>query len=1123
MPASHGDVSYKIQASGVTNFTVTKPANTVNGSVLVAFQNIDTGTLASMSTPTGGTTWNLLGSGLTTGQGSTKVWWKVCGAAEPATYTFNTNSSADNLVTLLRPDNVDNTATPVLGTYVGTNSAGTTQSTPGLTPAGSDDLEYRLAAGVGGSGSTTWTIAASTPTFTALTNQQSGTFTVHRVFYRQLTSNAATGSVTATSSASQASRQGVSVALKSGGPATVTGVAALTADGSMSVAGKLDVKASAALTGAGILTAAFEAPKVFGAAALSAEGLLAVAAKLNVKAVAALSAESSLTVSGYVQAAPIIDPPLFPYTSVEIQFVDGVWTDVTPYFRGATVVRGVSRVDSPVNRYETGTANIRLDNRDRRFDPTNLRGPYVANFGTDTGEQLFTGEETFTFGIGVSIAVKSAAGQNATIGNVTSKASGTTASYTCTKPPGTANGKRMIAIASADVGLDTDLTITGGSSWGTPILSRSMGEGTIQTRVWSKIAGAAEPASYTLGQASGADGICAIAYLDGADTSTTPVADYVSNPERLLFTTPGITLFGSNDLDIRWAAGNGAGQSGLQWQSPTEAGYTEYADKQSQSYTSGVMAARSLTEFEGIGTETRIIPMLPIRIRSEWEQVTTTNLVENPSFEESTNDWQAITADTAIARSNAFSYSGGQSLRVSRNTTNSPFHLYGPQLNSAGIAAGTAGGQTVTLSAYVYIPSASFPKVSQINFGIGGTTNAFVNMPPAADGWYRLQRTFVLSGAATNVQIQFWTDDTHGDGQVVGYIDAVQLEIQPLARQYTDGSLPACTWSGTAHNSSSTRPASVTFDVFNGFIDDWEIDWEGDYESEVNLPCSDGFVVLADYARTALGAPVGANELTGARVNRILDSVGWSASLRDIATGNTQVQGTTLADDALTELFLVSDTEIGEFYQNAAGVMVFRNRRALMTDTRSVQVQAHFGDGGDTMGEIPYHHVSIKYSAEQLVNEVRIARTGGTQQTVIDTASKAKYRRTRTYERTDLLMTSDGEAQAHASWILYISKDAELRFEELVIEPQKDEEVLFPQCLAREIGDRISVKRRPPDNTSSFSEQISREVFIRGVKHEIGQWRWTTTFQLQSASKVGNFLTLNHPELGKIGRNALVY
>src|SRR5688500_9094903 len=426
------------------------------------------------------------------------------------------------------------------------------------------------------------------------------------------------------------------------GAPEVTGAVSLSADADVaSIPSMVEVKAAVDLTAEGVMTTAYEVPKVFGEVSLSAEGSMTdVPAKVDVKGVLALSVESSFGADAFIQAPPIIDPPTFPYNSVEIQFVDGVWTDVTPYFRGATVHRGSSKVDSPVLRYEAGTAEIALDNRDRRFDPTNLSGPYVENFATDTGDQEFTSSQTFTFGHAVSIAVKSAAGQNASIINVTSKASGTTSSYSCDKPSGTVSGKRMIAVASCDVGSDTNLTISGGTSWGTPILSESSGDGTIQTRVWSKIAGGSEPSTYTMGQASGADGICAIAVLDGADTSTAPIAVMVDQPERKLFVAPGVSLFGTNDLDMRWCAGNGAGTSGVQWQSPTSEGFTEYADKQSQSYTSGVLAARPLTDFGSIGTETRVITMRPVRISSLRKFYgPTKNLIENPSYYVCTLHW----------------------------------------------------------------------------------------------------------------------------------------------------------------------------------------------------------------------------------------------------------------------------------------------------------------------------------------------------------------------------------------------------------------------------------------------------------------------------------------------------
>jgi hypothetical protein len=54
------------------------------------------------------------------------------------------------------------------------------------------------------------------------------------------------------------------------------------------------------------------------------------------------------------------------------------FTDVSTWLRGAAVKRGVSRFDGIYGRAEAGTLELSLANEDRRFDPTNLAGPYVA-------------------------------------------------------------------------------------------------------------------------------------------------------------------------------------------------------------------------------------------------------------------------------------------------------------------------------------------------------------------------------------------------------------------------------------------------------------------------------------------------------------------------------------------------------------------------------------------------------------------------------------------------------------------------------------------------------------------------------------------------------------------------
>jgi hypothetical protein len=68
-----------------------------------------------------------------------------------------------------------------------------------------------------------------------------------------------------------------------------------------------------------------------------------------------------------------------PQIIADIQFTAGVWTNVSQWLlHSISVQRGSSRVESPVIRYEPGRATVKLNNSDRRFDPTNLSGPYVS-------------------------------------------------------------------------------------------------------------------------------------------------------------------------------------------------------------------------------------------------------------------------------------------------------------------------------------------------------------------------------------------------------------------------------------------------------------------------------------------------------------------------------------------------------------------------------------------------------------------------------------------------------------------------------------------------------------------------------------------------------------------------
>ncbi|GIH29098.1 hypothetical protein Aph01nite_74080 [Acrocarpospora phusangensis] len=306
----------------------------------------------------------------------------------------------------------------------------------------------------------------------------------------------------------------------------------------------------------------------------------------------------------------------------------------------------------------------------------------------------------------------------------------------------------------------------------------------------------------------------------------------------------------------------------------------------------------------------------------------------------------------------------------------------------------------------------------------------------------------------------------------------------------------------------------ITYDLFRGYIDDWDITWE-DPDSQAVALCTDAFKVLAKADREALLSPVGAGEMSGARIHRILDGIDWPATDRIIGVGNVTVQETSLGGKALEELQLTSDSDIGELYIDGAGRVVFRGRFASVLEDRSNLPQGVFGD---LPGELPYKYDGLKnrYSDEQLVNLARIGRVGGTVQVVQDAASIERFLE-QPYEKTNLIMESDSDALGYAAWIVSISRDPELHFDSMIIEPPHSPDLLYPHALGREIGDRITVIRRPPGG----GDPIERDVWIRGMEHEWKPKDWRTTWAFQSASKTVHLLVLDDPDLGQLDNTAL--
>lgn len=423
--------------------------------------------------------------------------------------------------------------------------------------------------------------------------------------------------------------------------------------------------------------------------------------------------------------------------------------------------------------------------------------------------------------------------------------------------------------------------------------------------------------------------------------------------------------------------------------------------------------------------------------------------------------------------------------------------------------------------------------IVEVGFTVGASTGTALHLDDTTRG--KLD-TATLGADAT------WTDitadvksvrTTRRVSQISGGLQRYEpgtaaITLYDNARNYDPSNLSGPYVSGGVTQVTPMRAVRVRalhngiyYDVWRGYSDSWTYEYPAPNLTLCVLQCTDGFKVLRGRDRPAVVA-VGAGDDSGARISRILTSIAWPLSDRVIAAGDTTLQATTLEGEALAECQLVADTEQGEFYMDGAGRAYFRNRQGIVEDTRSATSQATFTDPAD--GGLPYRNVVTSYDDGNLINAVTATRVAGAvQASTHDASASIQTYLQHDYERSDLLMEADLVALDWANGLVYQNKDPELRFEQLVLgrhQTSATEDLLFVQMLGRLIGDRITITHRPAGGGSA----ISRDVFIRGIEHEVaadpGDWR--TAFTLQSATKF-SFLVLDHATLGKLDSNAMGY
>ena len=306
----------------------------------------------------------------------------------------------------------------------------------------------------------------------------------------------------------------------------------------------------------------------------------------------------------------------------------------------------------------------------------------------------------------------------------------------------------------------------------------------------------------------------------------------------------------------------------------------------------------------------------------------------------------------------------------------------------------------------------------------------------------------------------------------------------------------------------------VTYPIFSGFITSYVTTYPREASEDVaitTIQAVDAFR-LAQLAQISTVTGATAGDLSGTRVNQLLNSISWPASMRDIDAGLTTMQadpGTNRT--ALAALFTVSDSEYGALYIDASGSFVFQDRSVTVGSIGATPTL--FADNGTG---IEYFDASWILNDVLVFNKATITRSGGTEQVALNQASIDKYF-LHSYFLDNLLMQSDSVALDWARAYVASRAETSIRCDTITLDlytPNYTTGVIA--ALDLEFFDPIKVITTQPGGST-----IEKTLQIFGTRNKITPNSWKTTFT--TLEPVIDGFIIGNVDYGVLGQNVLSY
>jgi hypothetical protein len=306
---------------------------------------------------------------------------------------------------------------------------------------------------------------------------------------------------------------------------------------------------------------------------------------------------------------------------------------------------------------------------------------------------------------------------------------------------------------------------------------------------------------------------------------------------------------------------------------------------------------------------------------------------------------------------------------------------------------------------------------------------------------------------------------------------------------------------------------ATTYPIFAGFITSYTTTTPKNANDVVytTITAVDAFR-LAQNAQISTVAGTSAGQLSGARINALLDAIDWPASMRDVDAGLTTMQadpGT--ARTSLAAMQTVETSEYGALYVDAAGSFVFQDRSVTAGSTGATPTV--FNDNGT---DISYFDAVWRLDDTLVYNSASITRTGGTAQTAINQPSIDKYF-IHSYNQQNLLMQTDAVALDYAQAYVASRAETSIRCDAIQLDLYTDNYNLgIIAALSLDYFDPVTITTNQPGGST-----LTKTLQVFGVAQSITPNSWKTT--LTTLEPIIDGFILNSSIYGLLDSGVLSY